>query len=157
MSVTGVYFDTYKQRWMAKLQIANKIIRKGFKDFNDAVKYRKELENMNIIVTDSVKISENNRVRQEEHKIIEYKGHTQEFIERNTSTGEVNTSKFYVPASRGKVMHKDIATIVILEDGSKGVAKCNKEDNYSRKTGLKIAYNRAMIQHLLSEIEKLSK
>jgi hypothetical protein len=99
----------------------------------------------------------NNFTQYEEYKNIEYKGHLQEFTEINTITGEVNSSKFYVPTSRAKVIHKDNATIVILQDGSKGVAKCGKDDVFSRKTGLKVAYNRAMIEHLLNEIDELSK
>ena len=97
-----------------------------------------------------------NFVKNEEYKTIEYKGCMQEFNETNHITGEVNSGRFYVSSSKGKVIHQDNATIVILQDGSKGVAKCGKNDNFSRKTGLKIAYNRAMIEHLLKEIKELT-
>lgn len=98
-----------------------------------------------------------NYVSQDERKTIEYKGHIQEFTETDTFTNETNYNIFYVPTSRGTIIHQDTATIVILEDGSKGVAKCGNKDAFSRKTGLKIAYDRAMIQHLQREIEQLSK
>jgi hypothetical protein len=97
----------------------------------------------------------NNYVKQYERKTIEYKGHLQEFTETNVFSGETNTNKFYVPTSRGEVIHQDSATVVFLQDGSKGVAKCGKDDTFSRKTGLKIAYNRALIQHLEKEIKEL--
>ncbi|MDD4779105.1 MAG: aegerolysin family protein [Tissierellia bacterium] len=154
----GVYFDNYKQRWIAKIQKNNKVIRKGFINENDAINYRKELErmnNINMINIDNLK--PDNFVKQEEHKTIEYKGHMQDFTETNIVTREVNSGKFYVPTSRGKVIHQDNATIVILHDGSKGIAKCGKNDTFSRKTGLKIAYNRAMIEHLSKEIKELTK
>jgi hypothetical protein len=98
-----------------------------------------------------------NYVSQDERKTIEYKGYTQEFTETDIYTGQTNFNRFYVPTSRGTVIHQDTATIVILEDGSKGISKCGNKDVFSRKTGLKIAYNRAMIQHLQKEIEQLSK
>lgn len=149
--MTGVYFDNYKQRWMAKIQRANKVIRKGFKDFNDAVNYRKELEKTIDFTTNDSNTIPQNFVRQEEHKNIVYKGYVQEFIETNIETGESVTGKFYVSSTKAKIIHKDNATVVILDDGSKGVAKCNEKDIYSRKEGLRLAYNRAMIEHLLKE------
>lgn len=150
----GVYFDTYKQRWIAKIQRNNKVVRKGFEKEEDAINYRKELEK-NMDNTNIDTVIPNNVTRKEEYKTIEYKGYTQEFIEKNIITGDINSNKFYVPVTRGRVIHKDSATIVILEDGSKGVAKCGKNDTYSRKTGLKIAYNRAKIISLQKEIDKL--
>jgi hypothetical protein len=96
-----------------------------------------------------------NYVRQREHKIIEYKGYWQEFTETNIDTGITRTDKFYVPTSKGRVLHQGTATVVTLEDGSIGRSVCGPEDTYSRKKGLKIAYNRALIQHLEKEIEEL--
>jgi hypothetical protein len=52
-----------------------------------------------------------------------------------------------------KVIRQDKYTIVILSDGSKGISQCMDGDSFSRKKGLRIAYNRAMIAHL----EKLTK
>jgi len=55
-----------------------------------------------------------------------------------------------------RIIHQDKYTIVILEDGNKGVSKCMEGDTFSRKKGLKIAFNRALIQHLEKETKKLS-
>lgn len=57
---------------------------------------------------------------------------------------------------KARIIHQDKYTIVIFEDGSKGVAKCMEGDSYSHRKGLKIAYNRAMIQHLEKETKKLA-
>jgi hypothetical protein len=167
--MTGVYFDNYKRRWIAKIQRNNKVIKKGFISYDDAVNYRKELKKMNMndgldnfnfvktlkFYLDGYFDDNKNCVRQEEQKTVVYQGYKQEFCTTNDSTGETLYGYYFVPATKAKIIHKDTATIVIFEDGSKGVAKCGKDDTYSRKTGLKIAYNRAMIQHLQKEIDKL--
>jgi len=93
-----------------------------------------------------------NFARQEEHKTIEYRAYTQEFTTTDETTGEVSFGKFYVPLIEGKIIHKDNATVVILKDGSKGIAMCGKKDTYSRKEGLKWAYKRAMAQYFMKEI-----
>lgn len=93
-----------------------------------------------------------NFTRQEEHKTIEYRAYTQEFTTTDETTGEVSFGKFHVPPIEGKIIHKDNATVVILKDGSKGVAICGKKDTYSRKEGLKWAYKRAMAQYFMKEI-----
>ena len=57
---------------------------------------------------------------------------------------------------KATIIHQDRYTIVLLEDGSKGIAKCMDGDSYSRRKGVKIAYNRAMIEHLTKETKKLA-
>lgn len=53
-----------------------------------------------------------------------------------------------LPEMFGKIIRQDNATVVILNDGSKGVAKCGEKEVYSRSVGLRIAYNRAVIAYL---------
>lgn len=156
----GVYFDNYKGKWIAKLQKSNKVYKKGFINEDDAEQYRKELEKMcdNIIDTtdiQTVNISQTpqNYIIQPEYKTIEYRGYYQEFIERDTITGEERIGRFYVPTRRGKLIRQDNATVVILDDGSKGVAQCCSKDKFSRKIGLKYAYNRALATSLINEVK----
>jgi len=57
---------------------------------------------------------------------------------------------------KATIIHQDKYTIVLFEDGSKGIAKCMDGDSYNRRKGVKIAYNRAMIEHLTKETKKLA-
>jgi len=56
-----------------------------------------------------------------------------------------------------KVIYNGLCTIVILSDGSKGIAKCNPNDRYIRQIGHDIAHKRARIKRLEKEIAELSK
>lgn len=60
-------------------------------------------------------------------------------------------------ASTYKVIYNGDVTIVILEDGSKGVAKRNPNDKYNKQIGHDIAHNRARIKSLHKQIEEISK
>ncbi len=55
-----------------------------------------------------------------------------------------------------KVIYNGDVTIVILEDGSKGIAKRNPSDTYNRQIGHDIAFKRAKIKSLKKEIMRLS-
>jgi hypothetical protein len=56
-----------------------------------------------------------------------------------------------------KVIYNGLCTIVILSDGSKGIAKCNPHDRYIRQIGHDIAHARAKMKQCEREIAKLSK
>lgn len=56
-----------------------------------------------------------------------------------------------------KVIRNGKATIVILEDGTKGVSKCLEEDTYNESIGFEIAYKKAKIKQLTKELKKLSR
>jgi hypothetical protein len=56
-----------------------------------------------------------------------------------------------------RVIYNGLCTIVILSDGSKGIAKCNPYDRYIRQIGHDIAHARARIKRDEKEIAKLSK
>ena len=88
-----------------------------------------------------------------EIKTIKYYGTKQYFVETDAKTGEViKDSSFKTKAKSERVIHNDMATIVILDDGSKGVSKCMPEDEYN-----KIAYLRAKIKSLHKELKVLTK
>lgn len=82
-----------------------------------------------------------------------------------TFNGMVKTSKGTILAKQYitggkkeyKVIYNDDITIVILSDGSKGVAKRNSTDQYCKQIGHDIAYNRAEIKRLRKEIDRISR
>jgi hypothetical protein len=56
-----------------------------------------------------------------------------------------------------KVIYNGDATIVILADGTKGIAKRDPEDKYDIQIGHDIAFNRARIKQLQKENKQLAK
>jgi len=48
-------------------------------------------------------------------------------------------------------------TIVILDDGSKGIAKCSLNDEYNMNKGIDIAYTRAIIESSQKKLRELVK
>lgn len=72
--------------------------------------------------------------------------------------GEVLQEQLVKSSGRNyKVIYNNNATIVIFEDGSKGVAKKHPRDTYNRQVGHDIAFNRARIIQLQKEINEISK
>lgn len=67
----------------------------------------------------------------------------------------------YQNSKREKENYKAIingdVTVIILEDGSKGIAKRNPSDRYNVQVGFDIAYKRAKIKSLQKEIQEISK
>ena len=93
-----------------------------------------------------------------EIKIIKYYGTKQYFVETDARTGEIiKDSSFRIKPKSERIIHNDMATIVILDDGSKGVSKCMPEDEYNKIKGIKIAYLRAKIKSLHKELKVLTK
>jgi hypothetical protein len=90
-----------------------------------------------------------------EVKEIKYLEGRQYFNEKNLTTGEVKSTFFKTKEKNEKVIHNKNATIVILDDGCKGVAKCSPEDEFNKTTGIKIAYLRAKIKSLQKELKYL--
>lgn len=87
---------------------------------------------------------------------VNYKTAYVSFTETNTLTGEVKDGKFKVwDGFEGKVYSADKYVVVVLADGSKGIAKCDESDEFSYKNGLHIAFNRALIEHIKKETKKL--
>jgi len=91
-------------------------------------------------------------------KEITYHGTKQYFTEVDARTKDViKDSSFRTSAKHEKVIQNNNATIVILEDGSKGVSKCLPIDTYNETKGIKIAYIRAKIKSLNKELKELIK
>ena len=98
-----------------------------------------------------------NHVVYNEVKEITYLKARQPFIEKNVTLGTSDHSSFMTREKKEKVIHNDNATIIILDDGSKGVAKCAPDDFYDKTKGIKIAYLRAKIKSLNKELRQLVK
>jgi len=78
------------------------------------------------------------------------------FTETNLLTGEMTNGKFLLlDGFEGKIYSSDKYVIVLLADGSKGISKCEESDTFSYKNGLKIAFNRALMEHIKKETKKL--
>lgn len=92
-----------------------------------------------------------------EVKEIVYHECKQHFTEKNFTTGETKSTYFKIKPKKEKIIHNKNATIVILDDGCKGVAKCSPEDEFDKTKGIKIAYLRAKIKSLQKELKSLTK
>lgn len=87
---------------------------------------------------------------------VSYKGAYISFTETNQLTGEVTDGKFKLfDGFEGKIYSADKYVVVVLADGSKGVSKCEEGDTFSYRNGLRIAFNRALIEHIKKETKKL--
>ena len=53
-----------------------------------------------------------------------------------------------------RVIYSDRVTVVILNSGIKGIAKCLEEDEYDKKTGYRIAYLKAKIKEMNKELKR---
>ena len=52
-----------------------------------------------------------------------------------------------------RVIYSDRVTVVILNSGIKGIAKCLDEDEYDKKVGYRIAYLKAKIKEMNKELK----
>ena len=52
-----------------------------------------------------------------------------------------------------RVIYSNKVTVVILNSGIKGIAKCLDEDEYDKKTGYRIAYLKAKIKEMNKELK----
>lgn len=98
-----------------------------------------------------------NKVNETEVKTIVYGEVKQYFTEETNLSNDIKTDYFRIKQREEKVIHSGNATIVILDDGSKGVAKCMEGDEYNKTTGIKIAYIRAKMKSLQKELNQLTK
>jgi hypothetical protein len=76
---------------------------------------------------------------------------------RNRKGDLISVQTIHGKKSNYKVIYNGRTTIVILDDGNKGIAKCNPKDKYSIQIGHDIALNRATIKQLENEIKTLTK
>lgn len=78
-------------------------------------------------------------------------------IVTNNNGEVIDKQSYHAEGSKYKVIYNGNTTIVILEDGSKGIAKRNPKDEYDKFLGYKIAMTRAKIAKLQKELEELIK
>jgi hypothetical protein len=97
----------------------------------------------------------NSKASQTEVKEIIYKPTLQYFTETSSLTPYTKEDYFRIPERKQRIIHTKDETIVILDDGSRGVAKCSTRDEYNKLTGIKIAYIRAKIKSLEKELKEL--
>ncbi len=69
--------------------------------------------------------------------------------------GFVTNDLLIVREEKARIIFNGDATIVVLEDGSKGVAKCVPSDIYDTDFGIQLAYKRAKIISLQKEINQM--
>lgn len=98
-----------------------------------------------------------NKTVNTEVKNITYHGMRQYFTEINQTSGDIKETYFKTQEKKERVIHNENATVVILDDGSKGVARCCPEDEYNPNKGIKIAYIRAKMKSLRKELNALTK
>lgn len=97
-----------------------------------------------------------NTIATPETKDVYYSKCYRNFSEVDVETGETVDGTFQLDSGiSGRIIRQDKYTIVILADGSKGISECAEGERFSRKKGLRIAFNRALIKHLERETEKL--
>lgn len=53
-----------------------------------------------------------------------------------------------------RVIYSDKVTVVILNNGIKGIAKCLEEDEYDKKVGYRIAYLKAKVKEMNKELKR---
>ena len=104
--------------------------------------------------TDAVEVK--NKNANQVKNTVSYKGAYISFSEKNQLTGEVTEGKFKLfDGFEGKVYSADKYVVVVLADGSKGTSKCEENDEFKYGKGLRIAFNRALIEHIKKETKKL--
>lgn len=53
-----------------------------------------------------------------------------------------------------RVIYSDKVTVVILNNGIKGIAKCLEEDEYDKKVGYRIAHLKAKVKEMNKELKR---
>jgi len=81
------------------------------------------------------------------HKINWEITHDDEIINQTTDSGDESY----------KLIINGLTTIVILDDGCKGVAKCLPSDEYDMDKGVDIAYTKALIKSYQKKLKRLVK
>ena len=98
-----------------------------------------------------------NNIAETEVKDIVYYEVRQHFTEENNTLGTIKDDYFRTGEKHERVIYNSNATVVILDDGSKGIAKCSPTDTFNKTQGVKIAYLRAKIKSLQKELKSLAK
>lgn len=88
---------------------------------------------------------------------IVYKKVYQEFIEYNEDGVILKTGSFKIPERVETILENDHATVVFLNDNSKGVSLCHPADTINPSVGRRLAYLRAKLVSIQSEIKQILK
>lgn len=94
-----------------------------------------------------------------ERRIV-YEEVYQPFVQQEITDKKVESSKrdgFNLKQKSERIIFSDNATVVFLDDGTKGVSKCSPTDTYNETNGIKIAYLRAKIKALTKELKELTR
>ena len=90
-------------------------------------------------------------------KTIVYSAGYQNFYEYDEDGNIIKQGSFRIPEKHEVVIENEKATVVFLDDGSKGVALCHPSDIKNETIGIKLAYLRAKIVSLQKEIKTILK
>jgi hypothetical protein len=88
---------------------------------------------------------------------IVYHAVRQPFTEYDEQGDVIKRGAFMLPEKTERIIEQDNATIVFLDDGSKGVAKCHPDDVQRVGTGRNIAYLRAKLEYTKNQLKKAIK
>lgn len=91
----------------------------------------------------------------QEDKFIVYYEVRQPFTEVNYTDNTTTENGFMLKEKTERVIHHNNITIVILDDGSEGMAKCDSSHKFDKTTGIKIAYYKAKIKSMQRSLEKI--
>lgn len=78
----------------------------------------------------------------------------QKFTEYDEYGEIVKSGSFKIEERKETIIEQGHATVVFLDDGSKGVSLCHPSDNFSSSTGRKLAYLRAKIISVEKQIKE---
>lgn len=81
----------------------------------------------------------------------------QNFTEMDEEGNILKEGSFKIPDRVETIIENEKATILFLNDGSKGVSLCHPNDRFNLTTGRKLAYLRAKIVSLGKEIKQVLK
>ena len=113
------------------------------------IKIRSEFETTHVCFAENLELIEEKKDVKKSVNNVEYYEFLPTLIATITKDGSgeiVSTGTITQSYENQKVIRNGNATIVILEDGSKGVALCKPEDKYSPEDGYEIAALRAEIE-----------
>lgn len=87
----------------------------------------------------------------------EQQPYTSVWLTKSNKEDEIKISYTEVEKFACKIIYNGNTTIVILDDGSKGIAKCMPDDTYDKQKGIDIAGLKALVKSYQKKIKKLIK
>lgn len=158
--VIGVHYDNHMSRWVGKMTQNGITIRGVFMNKEDAIKFRRGLEkamtqrvcynrDTKEFGTKEIEVKRpQNYCREDSVFSMSIERGYKKFAKTNLSDKSIEFDGFRFPEENYTIIYSKNATIVILEDGTKGIAKCEPNDVFSRSIGEEFAYGRAKAKSL---------